>query len=438
MDTLNQELNLEEFKDTILSESTLLYIEDNEEERNAALDVFTKIFKKVITAKDGVEATELFHKNTDQINIILTNMEMPNKNGLEFMKEVRKTNWDIPILACLELDNLSILPQVIKLKVADYIFKPIQCITALKLFHSILEQINHVQILEKQQQELSQFKSILDDQTLVSETDLSGKLIYVNAMFSKISGYTKDELVGQSHNIIKHPDVSPQIFQKLWDSIKNGKVWIGKIKNKAKDGSDYHVKATIFPILNSKGEIQKYMGSQYVITDEELEKQKLKKFIMSQRSEKIKSDQNQKELIKNEVEKAVAKITIQNLQKIEQLNITTEDMKKEMLRLRTIKEHASKRVISLEKEARAKEEKYEGLQKAYQLKIEKLHAATTQAYEKFDLVGKRNDALEEKFGKAQETIKVMQTYIDEYRSKIEDLEDVIKSLEDDIIELKGS
>ncbi|NQY93868.1 MAG: PAS domain S-box protein, partial [Campylobacteraceae bacterium] len=416
MDTLNQELNLEEFKDTILSESTLLYIEDNEEERNAALDVFTKIFKKVITAKDGVEATELFHKNTDQINIILTNMEMPNKNGLEFMKEVRKTNWDIPILACLELDNLSILPQVIKLKVADYIFKPIQCITALKLFHSILEQINHVQILEKQQQELSQFKSILDDQTLVSETDLSGKLIYVNAMFSKISGYTKDELVGQSHNIIKHPDVSPQIFQKLWDSIKNGKVWIGKIKNKAKDGSDYHVKATIFPILNSKGEIQKYMGSQYVITDEELEKQKLKKFIMSQRSEKIKSDQNQKELIKNEVEKAVAKITIQNLQKIEQLNITTEDIKKEMLRLRTIKEHASKRVISLEKEARDKEEKYEGLQKAYKLKMEKLHTATTQAYEKFDVVGKRNDALVEKFGKAQETISVMQTYIDEYRS----------------------
>ena len=112
-------------------------------------------------------------------------------------------------------------------------------------------------------------------------------------------------------------------------------------------------------------------------------------------------------------------------------------MKDEMLRLRTIKEHASKRVISLEKEAKLKEEKYEGLQKAYQLKIEKLHATTTQAYEKYELVNKRNDALEEKFGKAQEGIKVMQAYIDEYRSKIEDLEDVIRSLENDIIELKS-
>jgi len=437
MDTLNLELNLEEFKDTILSESTLLYIEDNEDERNEALNVFTKIFKKVITAKDGVEATNLFQQHSSQINIILTDMDMPNKNGIEFMKEVRKKTWDLPILACMELDNLSILPQVIKLKVADYIFKPIQCITALKLFNSILEQIHHVQILEKQQQELSQFKSILDDQTLVSETDLSGKILYVNNMFCEVSGYTKDELIGKNHNIIKHPDVSPKIFEKLWTTIDNGKVWIGKIKNKTKNGLDYHVKATIFPILNSKGETQKYMGSQYLITDEELEKQKLKKYIMSQRSEKIKNDQNQKEIIQIEVDKVVSKIGIQNLRKIEQLNFSAEEMKKEMLRLRTIKEHANKRVIALEKEAKSKEEKYEGLQKAYQLKIEKLHSATTQAYEKFDVVGKRNDALEEKFAKAQEGIAVMQGYIDEYRSKIEDLEDVIRSLEGDIIELKG-
>jgi len=437
MDTLSQELNLEEFKDSILSESTLLYVENNEDEKNNALDIFKNVFKNVIIAADGLEASTLYTQNKDEINIILTSMDMPKINGIDFMKEIRKSSWDVPILACMELNNLSILPQVIKLKVADYIFKPVQCLTALKLFHSTLEQISHVQILEKQQQELSQFKSILDDQTLVSETDLSGNILYANDMFCEVSGYSRDELVGKPHNIIRHPDVSPRIFENLWSTIKSGKIWIGKIKNKTKDGSDYHVKATIFPILNSKGEIQKFMASRYLITDEELEKQKLKKFIMSQRTEKIKSDQSQKEIIKIEVDKAVAQSGMQNLKKIEQFNASANEMKKEVLRLRTLKEHASKRVISLEKDAKAKEDKYEGLQKAYQLKIEKLHATTKQAYEKFELVGKRNEALEEKFGKAQESIAVMQGYIDDYRSKIEDLEDVIRSLEGDIIELKG-
>jgi len=437
MDTLSLEAKLEEFKDSILSESTLLYIDKDDEERNKSEEVFVKVFKEVLIASDGAVALELYNKNKNQIKIIITDIEMPNMNGIDFMKEVRKSNWDVPILVSLDLNNLSVLPQIIKLKVSDYIFKPVLHFTALKLCFSVLEQINHLKILEKQQQELSQFKGILDDQTLVSETDLAGNILYANDMFCDISGYSREELIGKQHNIIRHPDVSPRIFENLWSTIKSGKIWIGKIKNRAKDGTDYHVKATVFPILSSSGEILKYMASRYLITDEELEKQKLKKYIMSQRSEKIKNDQNQKELIQIEVDKAVSKSNIQTMQKMEQLSNAANEMKQEMLRLRALKEQASRRVITLEKDARAKEEKQEGLQKAYQLKMEKLHATTTQAYEKFDLVTKRNSALEEKFAKAQEGIKVMQGYVDEYRTKIEDLEDVIKSLETDIIELKG-
>jgi len=437
MDTLSLETKLEEFNDSILSESTLLYIDKDDEERNKSEEVFSKVFKEVLIASDGSVALELYNKNKNLINIIITDIEMPNMDGIDFMKEVRKSNWDVPILVSLDLNNLSILPQIIKLKVSDYIFKPVLHFTALKLCFSVLEQINHLKILEKQQQELSQFKGILDDQTLVSETDLAGNILYANDMFCDISGYSREELIGKQHNIIRHPDVSPRIFENLWSTIKSGKIWIGKIKNRAKDGTDYHVKATVFPILSSKGEILKYMASRYLITDEELEKQKLKKYIMSQRSEKIKNDQNQKELIQTEVDKAISKTNIQTMQKMEQLSTAANEMKQEMLRLRALKEQASRRVITLEKDARAKEERQEGLQKAYQLKMEKLHATTTQAYEKFDLVSKRNAALEEKFAKAQEGIKVMQGYVDEYRTKIEDLEDVIKSLETDIIELKG-
>ena len=433
---LNQEAELDKFKDSILSESTLLYIENNEEVQKTALDVFNKIFKKVLVANDGAKALELYKQNQKQINLILTDTDLPNMDGMSFMQEVRKIDWSIPILVTIEADKLSIIPQITKLKVADYLFKPVQYITATKIFHSILEENSHLQILEKQQQELSQFKGILNDQTLVSETDTTGKILFANEMFCEVSGYTKEELIGQPHNIVRHPDVSPQIYADLWETIQAGKVWVGKIKNRAKDGSDYYVKATVFPIFDSKGEIVKYMSSRYLITDEEHEKQKLKKYIMSQRSEKIKSAQSYKENVNKDIQAAVLKNNFIHIQKIEHLGKELSELKEELLRLRTSKEHASRRVIGLEKEAKEREERSEKIQDAYKEKVEKLHLTTKVAYEQYEVVKKKNDGFNVKYKKAQDNVKQMQGYVDEYRKKIEDLKDVIKSLENDIVELK--
>ena len=361
---------------------------------------------------------------------------MPKMNGVELIQEIRKIDWEIPILPVVALDNLAVLPQIIKLKIADYLFKPLQIITAVKIFNSKIEELNHLEIVEKQQHELTQFKNILVNQTLVSEADLTGKITYANDLFCEISGYSRDELIGQPHNIIRHPDVSPKIYTDLWETIQNGNVWVGKIKNKAKNGSDYFVKATVFPIFDSKGEIFKYMSSRYLITDEEQEKQKLKKYIMSQRTEILKSQQNQKGNVKLEIDAAISKNNIANVHKIEQLNNSKKEIEAELLRLRTAKEHASKKVIKLEKEDREKSEKWEGLQKGYQTKVEKLHATTKTAYEQYEVVKKKNDAYNEKFRQTQENVKLMQGHIEGYRKKISDLEDVIKSLEQDKVELK--
>ena len=286
MGTLTQKLDLDEFNDSILNESTLLYVEDNDEERSNASEVFKQVFKNVLVVNNGKEALELYANNT--VDIILTDLEMPTMNGIEFMSGIRKVNWSVPILVTTELENLSVLPQVIKLKVANYIFKPMLLKTTLKIMLEILQQISHIAILEKQQQELGQFKTIIDNQSLVSETDLTGKIIYANKMFCDVSGYTKEELLGQPHNIIRHPSVSPRIFAQLWNTIQAGKVWSGKIKNRAKDGSDYHVKATIFPILNSKGEIVKFMASRYLITDKSLKNKNLKNILCHKEVKKSK------------------------------------------------------------------------------------------------------------------------------------------------------
>lgn len=98
---------------------------------------------------------------------------------------------------------------------------------------------------------------ILDKNTMiVSETDAKGNIIYANEDFCKIAGYTKDELIGQPHNIVRHADMPKVAFKDLWDTIEAGKIWNGIVKNKTKEGNYYWVNATAFPSKDSKGNLR--------------------------------------------------------------------------------------------------------------------------------------------------------------------------------------
>ena len=112
----------------------------------------------------------------------------------------------------------------------------------------------------------------LDDKTLiVSETDEKGKIIYANEDFCKIAGFSKEELIGKPHNIVRHPEMPKWAFKDLWDTIKAGRVWRGVVKNKTKDGGYYWVYATIYPSIDANGNTR-YISVRVKPTDEEIEK----------------------------------------------------------------------------------------------------------------------------------------------------------------------
>ncbi|MFZ4538021.1 methyl-accepting chemotaxis protein [Propionivibrio sp.] len=94
---------------------------------------------------------------------------------------------------------------------------------------------------------------------IVSRTDLKGVTTYVNDTFVRISGFTREELIGKSHNVVRHPDMLPDAFQWLWNTVKDGRPWRGIVKNRCKNGDFYWVDALVVPVLKS-GAIIGYMS----------------------------------------------------------------------------------------------------------------------------------------------------------------------------------
>ena len=135
---------------------------------------------------------------------------------------------------------------------------------------------DHNSQLEFATKELKQQQNALDQHAIVSITDRSGDIVYVNQHFKDISGYVDSELIGKNHRIINSGFHPSEMFEQLWQTIIAGEVWHGEIKNVNKLGQHYWVKATIMPLYDSEGQIDRYISIRTDITQQKQLEQDLK------------------------------------------------------------------------------------------------------------------------------------------------------------------
>ena len=112
------------------------------------------------------------------------------------------------------------------------------------------------------------YQEAIENSNIVSKTDINGIITFVNDEFCKISGYSYDELIGQNHNIVRHPDVSTSNFETLWKTILNKKPYKAMVKNLTKDGKTVYLNTTITPILDDKSNIIEFIAIRYDVTAE--------------------------------------------------------------------------------------------------------------------------------------------------------------------------
>jgi aerotaxis receptor len=129
--------------------------------------------------------------------------------------------------------------------------------------------------------------AVPEDELIISRTDLEGKITYANEAFAEISGYEMDELIGQPHSIVRHPDMPSALFKDLWETIQNKKQWTGVVKNLRKDMGFYWVKVIVSGLYKD-GELVEYKSLRTPISyEEKVETQKLYDKMRAENGEKV-------------------------------------------------------------------------------------------------------------------------------------------------------
>ena len=115
---------------------------------------------------------------------------------------------------------------------------------------------------------LEQYIKAIENSNIVSKTNIDGIITFVNDEFCKISEFSKDELIGKNHNIVRHPNTPKEIFEELWETIEKKKTYKATIQNISKYGSTFYLNTTIIPILDDKNSIVEYIAIRYDVTEE--------------------------------------------------------------------------------------------------------------------------------------------------------------------------
>ena len=252
---------------------TLLYVEDDIHTREELSQILDYHVDKLLIAENGEEGLKLYEENKP--DLVLTDIKMPLLDGISMSKKIRGITSDAKIILLTAFNEPNYLVEAIKMHIDSYITKPVNI---QELLENIEKLTKHIELKKEKENIgnlLEEYKKTVDLSSIVSKTNAKGVITFVNEQFETISGYKKEELIGKSHNIVRHEDTPSEVFKDMWNTIRVlKKPWHGKIKNKKKDGSPYYVQTVINPILDIDDNIIEFIAVRSDIT--ELEETKLK------------------------------------------------------------------------------------------------------------------------------------------------------------------
>ncbi|WP_419770470.1 MAG: response regulator [Candidatus Marinarcus sp.] len=292
----------------LLKRLKALYVEDDDNIRNELSSLLGNFFDTVYTAANGEEGLALFKEHQNDIDVVLSDINMPKLTGIDMVKEIRKTDAKVPVMFATAYSDNEYLADAIKLRVYDYIIKPIDIRRLLTVMNDLANVLYQEFMIEQQHKELEKYKDVIDKNNIVLKTDTNFKITYVNQHFCDITGYDQEELLGQGFDTLIHKDVNSTVYKDLTKAILNNESWNGKIKNQTKFGDTYVVDSYTIATLSDAGEVTGTISIQKDITSDVNQKRDIQKALIKDKSEiflKGKESSGELNAIINELNKRI-------------------------------------------------------------------------------------------------------------------------------------
>jgi len=258
----------------MLKNLSLLLVQSEEHSRKKLISLLENKCSELIIAIDGKSAIQKYKEY--QPNIVLIDITLPDINGLYLSELILEDKCHTPILLTSKKENTQDILKALKLGITDFLIEPIFYDELLLSLEKIANRYLENETARTNETLYKQYKELVDNTSIVSKTDKFGIITYVNDAFVKISGYSREELIGKNHNIVRHPDISNEFFRDLWVTILDKREWKGVVKNRAKDGSTYIVSSVITPIMSKNNKIMECISIRNDITQSVIKKEKLK------------------------------------------------------------------------------------------------------------------------------------------------------------------
>jgi len=247
----------------------LLLLKSSYIDKNILKEFLKPFFSKIVSVDIDINFIKIF--KSENFDIILSGSD--RLDDIEKLKEINP-NIEIIIIGSKNSDELL---KAVNINVYKYLTLPLN----LNDLKTSLQKLETKIFLQKAKEYntflLHQYKAAIDSSNIVSKTDINGIITYANNEFCKISKYQRENLIGQNHNIVRHPDVPKETFEKFWKVILSKQIWKGTVKNRAKDGETFYLNTTVIPILDSRSEIVEFVAIRYDVTKNIKLQERLKK-----------------------------------------------------------------------------------------------------------------------------------------------------------------
>ena len=404
-----------------VKELTLLYIEDDEQLRKELSSQFEKNFKEVFVATNEVEALEKFRNN--EIDFIICDINLPRKNTIEFLSEVKIKDSKIPILIVTTSTNQEYVFSCLKIGVTDYFVKPFEPIEFVEKIEKILDNLEKERELDFYNETIKDYMDTIGKVAVVSIFDLEYKLVYFNDFLIEVSKYDFEELVSFDFFSLLHPDLSKEFIKKITDDLENGQSYKGNLKYISKDKDTFYANTTIVPIKDNNEKIEKYICVKFITTKEENERREFKKRILYDFQET----------------KRVYKVSQDKINELTLQISKFENYEKKMYVLDKIQENNqrfAKEISLLESIIKELDEKQTVFTKEVNAKI-KVISESALNLKKYEIKSEQKIVEIKKDIKVREQIiEKIEKELDEKSTKIEDLQDVLKHRKEQLQEIK--